>query len=378
VTPVRYVNLQRAAERYEAELLRVLGTVVRSGTYIGGAELARFEAEFAAFCGVRHAVGVANGLEALELTLRAWGIGPGDEVIVPANTAIPTALAVTHAGAEVVLADVEDDTGLIDLASVEAHVMPKTRAVIPVHLYGHPCDMTALRVLAERHGLLILEDAAHAHGALFEGRRCGALADAGAFSFYPTKNLGAFGDGGCVTTGDNALAARIRSLRNLGLTTNYQHEVRGFNSRLDPLQAAVLRWKLPHMDAWNARRRDLAALYLRELDDVNGVTPPTVRPWAKPVWHAFPVRVHDGFRDDVESALREAGIETNVHYRVPIHLQGAYVGRWARGAFPVSERRALELLSLPLDAFHTDDEVKRVVAVLRASLYAARARRPRG
>ena len=371
---VAYVNFPRFAERHGAELLTVMAAVVDSGIYVGGPEVAEFERAFAAYCGTAHAVGVANGLEALELTLRAWRIGAGDDVIVPANTAIPTALAVTHAGARLVLADVERDTGLLDVAAVEAALTPATRAIVPVHLYGHAVDMDPLRAVAARAGARVLEDAAHAHGAAYRGRRCGGLADAAAFSFYPTKNLGAFGDGGCVTTNDGELAAELRLLRNCGLTANYEHTVRGFNSRLDPLQAAVLRWKLGRLDVWNERRTALAAIYLAELAHARGLTLPAVRPWATPVWHAFPVCVHDGLRDAVQRALLDDGVETNVHYRVPIHRQPCYAGEgWRLGDFPASERRAEMLLSLPLDPFHTDDEILRVSAAVRGALHRLRA-----
>ncbi|HEY6234286.1 MAG TPA: DegT/DnrJ/EryC1/StrS family aminotransferase [Candidatus Elarobacter sp.] len=371
---VAYVNFPRFAERYRAELGAVMAAVIDSGIYVGGPEVAEFERAFAAYCGTAHAVGVANGLEALVLTLRAWRIGAGDDVIVPANTAIPTALAVTHAGARLVLADVERDTGLLDVAAVEAALTPATRAIVPVHLYGHAVDMDPLRDVAARAGARVLEDAAHAHGAAYRGRRCGGLADAAAFSFYPTKNLGAFGDGGCVTTNDGELAAELRLLRNYGAMTKYEHTVRGFNSRLDSLQAAVLRWKLGRLDAWNERRTALAAIYLAELAGARGLTLPAVRPWATPVWHAFPVCVHDGLRDALQRALLDDGVETNVHYRVPVHRQPCYAGEgWRPGAFPASERRAEMLLSLPLDPFHTDDEIRRVSATVRGALRRLRA-----
>jgi dTDP-3-amino-3,4,6-trideoxy-alpha-D-glucose transaminase len=367
LTAVRYVNFQRSARQFEGVLLGIAASVLDSGTYIGGPELTAFEEAFAAFCGTRHAIGVANGQDALELTLRAWEIGPGDEVIVPANTAIPTALAVTHAGATLVLVDVEEETGLIDPAAVAAALTSRTRAIVPVHLYGHPVAMPALRALGGRHGVHVLEDAAHAHGARLGSRRCGALGDAAAFSFYPTKNLGALGDGGCVTTDDDDLALRIRRLRNLGLNERHEHVVQGFNSRLDPLQAAILRWKLDHLDAWNARRTELAERYCERLADVAALALPVVRDGAFPVWHAFAVRIRDGRRDVVKAALGEAGIETNIHYRVPVHLQPCYAGRWSIGAFPVSERRALDQLSLPLDPFHTDEEIDRVADALCTS-----------
>jgi len=361
------VNFARFAERFEGELQGVMSAVARSGVYIGGDEVAAFENGFARFIGTEFAVGVANGTDALELTLRAWGIGPGDDVIIPANTAMPTALAVDHAGANIVLADVEDDTGMIDVAAVRAAVTPATRVIIPVHLYGHAVDMDALQAVARSAGAYVLEDASHAHGAYHRDRRCGSLGDAAAFSCYPTKNLGALGDAGCITTSDADLAARLRTLRNCGLAANYEHVVAGFNSRLDPLQAAILRWKLTHLDEWNARRGALAARYAAGLADVAGLELPTVRSWAAPVWHAFVVRVRDGSRDALQRALLDAGIETNVHYRVPIHLQPCYAGRgWKRGEFPVSERRAATMLSLPLDPLHTDDEIDRTIGAVRA------------
>ncbi len=366
---VRYVNFDRSALLYGEEIRDALARVVQSGLYIGGPEVAAFEAEFAAYSGTAHAVGVANGTEAIALTLRAWGIGAGDEVIVPANTAIPTALAVTHVGARVVLADVEPDTGLIDPDAVAAAVTAKTRAIVPVHLYGHPVDVRRIGQVADRAGVRLLEDAAHAHGAAYEGRRCGSLGDAAAFSFYPTKNLGALGDAGCVTTDDARLADRLRLLRNLGATSGYDHAVRGYNSRFDPLQAAVLRWKLPRLDAWNGRRSEHAAAYREHLAGLDGLTLPAVRAWATPVWHAFAVLVHDGRRDALQRALTEDGIETNVHYRVPIHRQSCYAGEgWNRGAFAVSEARADELLSLPLDPFHTDAEIERSAHAVRTAL----------
>jgi dTDP-3-amino-3,4,6-trideoxy-alpha-D-glucose transaminase len=369
VSRVRYVNFARFAERHRDELHAVFARVLASGVYIGGPEVAAFERAFAEFCGTAHAVGVASGLDALALTLRAWGIGAGDEVIVPANTAVQTALAVTHAGARVVLADVEPDAGLLNADAAEALITPRTRAVVPVHLYGHPADMDPLNALAARTGIRVLEDAAHAHGARYKARACGGLADAAAFSFYPTKNLGALGDGGCVTTNDERLAAKLRLLRSCGLTTNYVHELKGFTSRLDPLQAAVLSWKLPHLEAWNERRRELARIYCAELAGVPDVVLPVVRPWATPVWHAFPVLVNGGLRDALQAALADDGIETNVHYRLPVHLQPNYAGAgWHAGDFPVSEARASSLLSLPLDPFHTDAEIAQVIASVRRAL----------
>jgi dTDP-3-amino-3,4,6-trideoxy-alpha-D-glucose transaminase len=366
VSEIRYVNLERFARAHAAELDAVIARVLRSGIYVGGDEVAAFERDFAAYCGARYAIGVANGLEALELTLRAWEIGAGDEVVVPDNTAVPTALAVTHTGARAVFVDVEPDTGLMSAEALEAALTARTRAAIPVHLYGHAVDMDPIRAVAAAAGVRVLEDAAHAHGALYRDRLCGSLGDAAAFSFYPTKNLGALGDAGCVTTDDAGLADELRLLRSCGLTERYRHVRRGFNSRLDPVQAALLGWKLSRLDAWNDRRRDHARAYLDGLAGVADVTLPAVRPWATPVWHAFPILVGDGRRDELRRALGERGVQTNVHYPVPLHLQPCYAGDGGSSdAFPVSEGRALSLLSLPLDPFHTGDEIATVVAAVR-------------
>ena len=366
MTPVRYVNFARFAERHRDELHAIVSRVLASGVYIGGDEVASFERDFARYCGTRFAVGVASGTDALALTLHAFGIGPGDDVIVPANTAVPTALAVTHAGARPVFADVEPDTGLVTAETVAAAVTPRTRAIVPVHLYGHPADTVALRAVANAAGARLLEDAAHAHGARFRGRRCGGLADAAAFSFYPTKNLGAFGDAGCVTTDDAELAAELRLLRACGLATDYRHECKGYTSRLDPLQAALLRWKLHSLDAWNERRRALAHVYAERLGGVAGLSLPAVRAWAEPVWYAYPVLVHGARRDAVRRALLEAGVETNVHYPIPVHLQPCYADAgWSAGDFPVAEARASQLLSLPLDPFHEEHEIVRAARALR-------------
>lgn len=371
---IRYLNFARFDEAHGDEIRTVIDAVLASGVFIGGPEVAAFEDAFAAFCGAKHAVGVANGTEAIELILRAWGIGTGDEVIVPANAPVMTGLAVTHTGARPVLADVEPETGLIDPAAVEAALSGATRAIVPIHMYGHPADTERLRAIALRAGVRLLEDAAHAHGAFYRTRRCGGLADAAAFSFYPTKNLGALGDAGAVTTDDAALAENLRLLRNCGATGGSSSSLIGYNSRLDPIQAAVLSWKLPRLDDWNERRRRLASIYLDELVDLGEVLLPAVRSWATPVWHAFPILVTAGLRDDLQRALEDDGIETNVHYRIPLHLQPAYSGAgWKRGDFPVSERRAAELLSLPLDAFHTEVEIERVAASIRSALNRRRA-----
>jgi dTDP-3-amino-3,4,6-trideoxy-alpha-D-glucose transaminase len=363
---VPYIDLTRYSAALAVELDDALWSVIRSGLFIGGPAVEAFERAFARYCEAGCAVGVGNGYQALVLALRARSIGPGDEVIVPANTFPGTAIAVTEAGATPVLVDAEEDTGMIDVAQAAAAVTPRTRAIIPVHLYGHPADMDPLRAIADKHDLFLLEDACQAHGARYKGRRCGSLGDAAAFSFYPTKNLGALGDAGAVVTNDEMLAGTVRQLSNYGWTTKYYHQMFGTNSRLDPIQAAILSVKLPRIDGWHDRRRAHAARYFDGLGDLDGLALPVARSWAEPVWHAFPVLVRGGWRDDLRAALVAAGIGSNIHYPVPVHFQECYADRgWRRGAFPVSERRADEQLSLPLDAMHSEDEIDRTIHAVR-------------
>jgi dTDP-4-amino-4,6-dideoxygalactose transaminase len=321
--------------------------VMHSGWYILGREVRAFEDEFAAYCEAEHCVGVGNGLDALHLVLRAYGIGNGDEVIVPANTYIATWLAVSNAGAKPVPVEPDERTYNLDPERVEAAITPRTRALIPVHLYGQPADMDALNELAAPHGLKVIEDAAQAHGARYRDRRAGALGDAAGFSFYPGKNLGALGDGGAVVTNDAKLADKVRVLRNYGSRVKYHNEVKGFNSRLDELQAALLRTKLATLDKWNARRKGLAARYMSTLGDVPNLALPFVPEWADPVWHLFVVQ-HPR-RDAVQQHLADAGIGTLIHYPIPPHLSDAYSDDdWMTGDFPITEQVAKEVLSLPM------------------------------
>jgi dTDP-3-amino-3,4,6-trideoxy-alpha-D-glucose transaminase len=364
---IPYLDLARSSAATEGEIDGAIARVVRSGRYIGGPEVEAFERAFAGYCGVDHAVGVGNGLDALTIALEARDIGRGDTVLVPANTFIATALAVSRVGAEPIFVDVEADTANIDPQATAAAVRPDTRAIIPVHLYGHPADMDPLRVLADRHGLFLLEDAAQAHGARYRGRPCGSLGDAAAFSFYPTKNLGALGDAGALISNDPELVRRARAFANYGAEQKDHHVLKGVNSRLDPLQAAVLAVKLRHLDGWNERRRALAARYAAGLGDLDGLALPAVRPWALPVWYVFCVRVSGGRRDPLRHHLAASGIGSNLHYPTPIHLQPAYreLGL-SQGAFPVAERLAREIVSLPLDPFHADAEIDCVIDCIRA------------
>jgi dTDP-4-amino-4,6-dideoxygalactose transaminase len=341
-----------------------LDRVLDSGWFILGKETERFERLFAEFCGTREAVGVANGLDALHLVLRAWGIGPGDEVIVPSNTYIATWLAVTHVGATPVPVEPDLSTYNIDPACVDAAITSRTRAIIAVHLYGQPAQMKPLVDLARRRGLRVLEDAAQAHGARYHGMRAGALADAAGFSFYPGKNLGALGDGGAVTTDDPALAERLRVLRNYGSQMKYHNEVVGFNSRLDELQSAFLRAKLPMLDADNFTRSQIASFYLKELRHIPGLVLPHVLPECEPAWHLFVVR-HPR-RDALAGWLAEEGVGTVIHYPVAPHMQPAYalLNRHA-GSFPIAEAIHREVLSLPLGPTMTLNEAAAVVDAIR-------------
>lgn len=364
VDAVPYLDLKRTADAFGSEMELAMRRVIRSGCLIGGPEVAAFEDRFATYCEGKQTVGVGNGLDALKIALRAWDIGPGDEVIVPAHTFIATSLAVDEVGASAVLVDVEPDTGLMDMQKAALAITERTRAVIPVHLYGHPADMDALRAAIGGRDVRILEDAAQAHGARYKGRRCGGLGDAAAFSFYPTKNLGALGDGGALVVSEASQADAVRMIANYGSREKYKHEVAGGNSRLDPLQAAVLSAKLEHLDAWNARRSQLALRYFLGLSDLPQIQLPAVRGWAEPVWHVYPIRA-PGVRDDLQAYLAAHGVGTNIHYPTPVHLQPCYAGRWREGDFPVAEALAKSLLSLPLDPMHTEREIDFVIAQVR-------------
>lgn len=348
----------------QAELDVAYRRVMQSGWYILGEEVAAFEREFAAYCGVRHCIGAGNGLDALHLILRAYDIGPGDEVIVPANTYIATWLAVSYAGASVVPVEPVPGTHNLDPERIAAAITPRTRALMAVHLYGQPADMAPILEIGQRHGVTVIEDAAQAHGARYRGRRTGSLGAAAAWSFYPGKNLGAFGDGGAVTTDDDRLAERVGVLRNYGSRIKYYNEMKGVNSRLDALQAAFLRVKLRHLDEWNARRRALACRYLEALAGVPQLTLPFVPDWAEPAWHLFVVR--HAQRDWLQEQLRQADIDTLIHYPVPPHRSDAYAADgWKAGDFPVTEALAQSVLSLPIGPNLAAAAADHVIATLR-------------
>jgi len=333
--------------------------VLQSGWFILGPEVEAFEREFASWHGVDHAVGVANGTDAIELALRAAGIGPGDEVITVAHTAVATVCAVERAGARPVLVDIDPRTFTMDPAAAASAITSRTRAIIPVHLYGHPADMNALLAIKQKHGLFLLEDCAQAHGAESQGRRVGTMGDAASFSFYPTKNLGALGDGGAVITRDAALTARLKRIRNYGQVVRYRHQERGVNSRLDELQAALLRVKLPHLQAHNDARRAVASRY----QSLAGVGLPTEARGCRHVYHLYAVR-HPR-RDAFMACLREHGVGTLIHYPVPVHLQEAYADLGLRpGALPQTESAAAEVLSLPMYVGLEDHQVSHVIETI--------------
>lgn len=343
---IPFLDLKAPYLELKQDLDEAIARVVSSGWFIGGAEVDQFEADYAVYCGSTHAVGVANGLDALHLALRAMDVGPGDEVIVPSNTYIATWLAVSQCGAVPVPVEPDACTYNIDPARIEAAITSRTKVILPVHLYGQPADMDPILAIARKHGLKVLEDGAQAHGARYKGRRLGAHGDMVAWSFYPGKNLGAMGDGGAVTTNDAQLAERLRILRNYGSRVKYVNEVQGYNSRLDPLQAAILRVKLAHLDEWNVRRSAIASYYQQGLASC-GLTLPCVPDWADPAWHLYVVL--NPQRDELQKALADVGVGTLIHYPIPPHLQGAYeqVG-WGRAAFPVAEQIADQALSLPM------------------------------
>ncbi len=359
---VPFLDLAAGYADISGEVLAATEQVLRSGQYIMGDELHAFEQEFAAYCEASHAIGVASGLDALVLALRALDIGPGDEVLVPSHTFIATWLAVTHCGATPVPVEPDALTCNLDTALLEARITARTRAIMPVHLYGQPADLDAILAVARKHGLKVIEDAAQAHGARYKGKKIGSHGDLVAWSFYPGKNLGAFGDGGAVTTNDPQLAERIRVLRNYGSRLKYENDCIGHNSRLDNLQAAYLRIKLKKLDAWNQRRRAIADSYRQQLSPLadQGLQLPTVAAWAEPAWHLFVIR--HGQRDRLQARLMEDGVQTLVHYPIPPHRQRAYEdSTMAHMALPVAEELARTVLSLPIGPHMSEQQVGVVV-----------------
>ena len=366
---IPFLDLRAAYLELKPEIDAAVARVLDGGWYILGPEVDAFEAEFAAYCGAAHAIGVANGLDALVLALRALDVGPGDEVIVPSNTYIATWLAVTQCGATPVPVEPDTRTYNIDPERITASLTDRTKVILPVHLYGQPVDLDPILALARRHGIAVVEDAAQAHGARYRGRRIGSHGDVVCWSFYPGKNLGAVGDAGAITTNRADLADRVRVLRNYGSREKYVNEVAGVNSRLDPLQAAVLRVKLRHLDDWNARRRTIVATYADGLRDT-GLTLPYIPNWAEPAWHLYVVRSAN--RNALQKRLADAGIGTLIHYPVPPHKQKAYADlRLAPDALPIASQLADEVLSLPMGPHLEPAQAGEVSALARTVLSTA-------
>ncbi len=366
VTSVRFGDLRRQYAAIRTEIDHAIAQVLQRGWFILGERVAQFEEAFGRYCEASYGVGVGSGTEALHLALVACGVGPGDEVITVANTCVPTVSAISLAGAIPVLADIDPASYTIDPKQIEPLITSRTRAILPVHLYGQCADMGPILEIARRLDLRVIEDCAQAHGAKYHGRRAGALGDAGCFSFYPSKNLGAFGDAGMVVTNDRVIAERVRTLRNYGERQRFHHSIKGFNSRLDEIQAAILLAKLPHLDAWNERRRAIAAAYGTGLAS-SGITCPVELPGRTHVYHLYVVRVAD--RDRFQAYLKAQGVETMVHYPIPIHRQEAYAEcRDAAARLPYTEEVSPQIVSLPIYPELGDEEVSRVIAACRKAV----------
>lgn len=359
---IPFLDLKASYDELKSEIDAAIQEVLQSGWYILGPVVEEFERAYASYCGTKHCVGLGNGLDALHLALRAMDVGPGDEVIVPSNTYIATWLAVSQCGATPIPVEPDERTYNIDPNRIEAAITPRTKVILPVHLYGQPADMDAIISIAHSHGLRVLEDGAQAHGARYKGQRLGGHGDAVAWSFYPGKNLGALGDAGGVTTNSDDLADRIRVLRNYGSRVKYVNEVQGWNSRLDPLQAAVLKVKLTRLDEWNGRREEIAQIYLRELASAD-VSLPYTPEWAEAAWHLFVIRHSE--RGELQQRLLKAGIGSLIHYPIPPHCQEAYArATHLLPSYSLSEKMANEVISLPIGPHLSAADATRVCAVI--------------
>ena len=368
---IPFLDLKVQYRQIEAELKPVLENIMANGAFIGGPQVEAFEKEFAAFCGGGYCVGLNSGTDALRFALMAAGVGSGDEVITVPHTFIATTEAISQTGANPVFVDIDRVTCCIDVNQIEGRITSKTRAIVPVHLYGQPADMDPILEIARKCNLAIIEDACQAHGALYKGRPAGSMGTAGCFSFYPGKNLGAFGDAGAVVTGDDKLAQTIRMLREHGQSRKYYHDMEGYTGRLDAIQAAVLRPKLKRLADWNRARRDNAALYTKLLSDIPGVTVVKEADFAQSVYHLYVILVDD--RDGLQAFLAEKGVGTGLHYPLPLHLQKAYSPMgFKKGDFPVSERTAEHLLSLPMYPELTIEQIEYVASCINEYLNGSR------
>ncbi|MEM6812433.1 MAG: DegT/DnrJ/EryC1/StrS family aminotransferase [Pseudomonadota bacterium] len=362
---VPYIDMKRAYTDMKEELDASYHEIMESGYYVGGPHVDQFEKAFAEYCGVKGCVGVGNGLDGLTLILQAYEIGEGDEVICATNSFVATALSITKAGATPVLVEADERTYNISPQEIEDAITSKTKAIALTHLYGQPAAMDEIIAIANKHNLKVFEDSAQAHGAEYKGKKCGALGDAASFSFYPTKNMGAYGDAGAVTSNDQDILDKVTKLRNYGSEKKYYHLMKGMNSRLDELQAGFLISKLAKIDEWNEKRRQLSQIYFSELESLgNQVILPFVPQWARPIWHVFMVRILDGKRDQLIERFESENIGYNIHYPLPIHQQDCYQDLDITRSFPIAEEQAPQLLSLPCDPYHTEEEIYRVCDVI--------------
>lgn len=365
---IPYADLKQQYHSIKPEIDQAIATVLESSQFVLGAEVAAFEREFASYCGARHAIGVNSGTSALHLALLAAGVGPGDEVITVPFTFVATVAAICYTGATPVYVDIDPKSYTMDAAALEGAITGRTKVILPVHLYGQPADMDPIVEVARRHGQIVIEDAAQAHGAQYNGRAAGSLGDMACFSFYPGKNLGAYGEGGMVVTGSQEYAGAIRLLRNWGESRRYYHDLRGFNYRMEGMQGAILRVKLRHLERWTESRRAHAALYAERLAGT-GVTTPREMPYARHVYHVYAVRTPH--RDALLQSLAGAGVQAGIHYPIPVHLQKAYRDeRYREGDFPVAESVAREVLSLPMFAEMTAAQIDEVCRAVHASVAA--------
>jgi dTDP-4-amino-4,6-dideoxygalactose transaminase len=362
---IPFVDLKAQYDSIKDEIDKAIQNVLNTTSFIMGEELKKFEEEFASFCNTKYAIGVANGSDALILALRACGIGEGDEVITVPHTFISTAEAISKVGGKIVFVDIDLKTYTIDVSKIEEKINKKTKAIIPVHLYGQPADMDPIMELAKKYSLKVIEDAAQAHGAEYKGKKVGSIGDVGCFSFYPGKNLGAYGDAGMVVTNNDEIAEKIKLLRNHGrITKKYEHEIEGYSSRLDNLQAAILRVKLKHLNKWNESRRENAKRYNELLSNIDDIIAPHEADYAKHVYHLYVIRVEG--RDKLKEDFKSKGIATGIHYPIPLHLQPAYkyLG-YKEGDFPVTEECSQKILSLPMFAELADREIEEIVELIK-------------
>ena len=367
---IPFVDLKAQYDSIKDEIDNAIQNVLNTTSFIMGEELKKFEVEFARFCNAKYAIGVANGSDALILALRACGIGKGDEVITVPHTFISTTEAISNVGGKVVFVDIDPKTYTIDITKIEEKINERTKAIIPVHLYGQPADMDLIMKLAKKYNLKVIEDAAQAHGAEYKGEKVGSSGDVGCFSFYPGKNLGAYGDAGMVVTNNEEIVEKVKLLRNHGrITKKYEHDIEGYSSRLDNLQAAILRVKLRHLNKWNESRRGNAGRYNELLSNINGIITPYEADYAKHVYHLYVIRAEKG-RDRLRKELKSKGVATGIHYPIPLHLQPAYnyLG-YKRGDFPVTEKASQEILSFPMFAELTNEQIEGIVKLIKNHYY---------